>query len=336
MIFLAMDFHYVEKNKKYKRGIYPVSLKNFSKQLDEIGKKFKFISQADLLNALDGKQSLPEMSCMITFDDGISSQYENALPILKKKGIPAIFFVSSLPYVEKKACLVHKIHWIRAHLSSNKFFALVSGELKKIGKDINDLLTPEREAQAILKYRYDNKYDAKIKFLLNGVLKDGDREKIVDNIFEKIVPDEAKFCEKFYIKEKQIKELGKLGFLGLHSYRHYSLSKLSAKSLKEDLLKNKNHLERLTGTKMKSISYTYGNEVDINKRVVKACRELGLKFAFTKERAFNASLKNPLLFARADTNDVIGGKKPVFGFKSNGQIEIFGKFSFKRRVFFKE
>ena len=53
------------------------------------------------------------------------------------------------------------------------------------------------------------------------------------------------------------------------------------------------------------------------------------------ERAFNISLKNPLLFARMDTNDVIGGKYSTFDFENN-KINIFGKATMGRKIYFKE
>ena len=68
-----------------------------------------------------GKKLLPEKSCLITFDDGLKSQYENALPLLEKLKVPAIFFVNALPYAEERACLIHKVHYSRANLPPKVF-----------------------------------------------------------------------------------------------------------------------------------------------------------------------------------------------------------------------
>ncbi len=135
---------------------------------------------------------------------------------------------------------------------------------------------------------------------------------MVDTIFRQLVDDENEFIEKFYLSENQIKHLYDLGYLGLHSYRHGSLAGLSEEMLRADICKNKAHLEGLVGGRVESISYPYGSKYDINSDVVRICKEAGVKLGFTKERACNTTLRDPLLLARADTNDVIGGKYPLF------------------------
>ncbi len=51
------------------------------------------ISMDTLVAALNGKSILPEKPYVINFDDGWESQYTNAVPILKKFGVTATFFV---------------------------------------------------------------------------------------------------------------------------------------------------------------------------------------------------------------------------------------------------
>lgn len=51
------------------------------------------IPLARLIRALDGQASLPDKSIILTFDDGLESQLQLALPVLSKYRIPASFFV---------------------------------------------------------------------------------------------------------------------------------------------------------------------------------------------------------------------------------------------------
>ena len=55
------------------------------------------ISAEDLRQARNQKLALPDRPVLMTFDDGYRSVYTNASPILKKYGIPAVFFVCSEP-----------------------------------------------------------------------------------------------------------------------------------------------------------------------------------------------------------------------------------------------
>ena len=50
------------------------------------------VSFGALLEALDGKRTLPARAVVITFDDGRVNQYHNAFPLLKQLGFTATFF----------------------------------------------------------------------------------------------------------------------------------------------------------------------------------------------------------------------------------------------------
>jgi peptidoglycan/xylan/chitin deacetylase (PgdA/CDA1 family) len=50
------------------------------------------VSFGALLDALEGKRTLPPGAVVITFDDGRVNQYHNAFPLLKRLGFPATFF----------------------------------------------------------------------------------------------------------------------------------------------------------------------------------------------------------------------------------------------------
>ena len=61
--------------------------------LEENG--YKTITVSELLDALEGKGSLPEHPVLITFDDGYIDNYQCAFPILKKHNMKACIFLIS-------------------------------------------------------------------------------------------------------------------------------------------------------------------------------------------------------------------------------------------------
>ena len=78
---ISIMYHRFEENK------YPstnIKIEDFKKHLDIIkNSNFNFISHIDFLTAINSKNN--EKKILLTIDDGFSSFYENAWPILKKR-----------------------------------------------------------------------------------------------------------------------------------------------------------------------------------------------------------------------------------------------------------
>jgi peptidoglycan/xylan/chitin deacetylase (PgdA/CDA1 family) len=70
-----------------------VSKQMFESHLDWIGRRYRIVSLDEIGARLESGEEIPPKLAAITFDDGYSDFYENALPILQKKGVPAAVFV---------------------------------------------------------------------------------------------------------------------------------------------------------------------------------------------------------------------------------------------------
>jgi peptidoglycan/xylan/chitin deacetylase (PgdA/CDA1 family) len=66
----------------------------FRKDLDTFLKYYKPVVIDDLIAAAKNKQAIRERSFLITFDDGFRQVHDVVVPILKEKGIPAVFFLN--------------------------------------------------------------------------------------------------------------------------------------------------------------------------------------------------------------------------------------------------
>jgi peptidoglycan/xylan/chitin deacetylase (PgdA/CDA1 family) len=88
------DFHRSERN-----SISPmlVSTRTLEMQLDWIGKRYRFVSLDELATTMKNGGSDGRPVAAGTFDDGYRDVYDNAHPILRRKGIPyAVFVVTDL------------------------------------------------------------------------------------------------------------------------------------------------------------------------------------------------------------------------------------------------
>ena len=58
---------------------------------------YRVVSFGALVDALEGRDTLPKRAVVLTFDDGWENQYTHAFPILRRFGLTATFFVFTTP-----------------------------------------------------------------------------------------------------------------------------------------------------------------------------------------------------------------------------------------------
>jgi len=85
-----------ETGKAIDAGMMPqqlISRSLFEKEIDQIATQFDFLSIDQAVDFLEGKIHLKRDSVVVTFDDGYRGIYDHAYPILKRKGVPAVFYL---------------------------------------------------------------------------------------------------------------------------------------------------------------------------------------------------------------------------------------------------
>lgn len=292
------NYHYIrpEYNHKYP-SIFGVTPYQFRKQLLLLGNKGSFVNPFDLLNNSMKILESDENFYLITFDDGLKEQIDYALPILEKLDIPAVFFVNSRNYEDKKVSTVHKIHLLRSIISSTEFLENLP---------VIAFSNLEKE-NAMNVYKYDDKESAILKYILNFKLDFNQQEKIINTLFE-IHFDECAVLKSLYMSEKNLQYLAKKGFLGSHSHSHYPLGLLNSNLIKFELENSKEYLEKLSNSKIHMVSYPYGTPESSTNEVAAIAEKAGYKIGFTTKRGINTSTDNHLLLNRFDCNDLTGGK----------------------------
>ncbi|MCX5772247.1 MAG: polysaccharide deacetylase family protein [Candidatus Hydrogenedentes bacterium] len=75
-------------------GIMPVkTVRQFESDLDSLQRHFNLVSYNEVVAHRQGGKRLPPRAVLLTVDDGFSNAYTVVRPILKRRGVPAIFFV---------------------------------------------------------------------------------------------------------------------------------------------------------------------------------------------------------------------------------------------------
>lgn len=65
----------------------------FERQMTFLKKHFVVLSVAEFAQHLEERRPFPTSSCILTFDDGWRDNYENALPVMTKLGLPSLIFL---------------------------------------------------------------------------------------------------------------------------------------------------------------------------------------------------------------------------------------------------
>lgn len=301
-MLLVVTFHYVVQHRSgHQRAIFPVTTAELERQLELLARRFEPVGREELLGAIEGRAGLPAEACLITFDDGLRSQFELALPLLERLGVPAIFFVAGVPLAEGRPLQVHKLHAVRERLADEQII-----EYEGLREALERLPPAGQDV-----YPYDTPLAALVKRVLTTGLPAAERDRIVDALFARVCGDERRFASELYMSREQVAELERQAALGSHGYAHRPLASLGREGARRDLEHGASTLAAVTGLRPLTVSYPYGNTEAVTAEVASAAAGAGFRAGFTTERAINLTLAEPLLLGRADTNDAPGGRSPL-------------------------
>lgn len=301
---LIVNFHYF-REATYRAGIYPVSKAGLEKQIDALSRSFTFCSQTDIVEWLAADTFPSGPYCLLTFDDGLREQM-SAFELLRKKGIPAVFYVPVRPYLSESILSVHKLHYIRSRMSDRDLITI----LKQ-----NPLFAAYQFDKALLaaQYRYDSDEARTIKFFFNFVLDAGEAGEVVGDIFSTLVSDQTSFRENLYMSREDLDTLSTYQMLGSHGCDHKPLATLSQDEYRKDIFDSLDFFKDAMGVPVRSFSYPYGSKAAVNSEVAQCLSSTSVRFAVTMFRGINneADLRAQFMLKRVDTNDAPGGKNPL-------------------------
>jgi peptidoglycan/xylan/chitin deacetylase (PgdA/CDA1 family) len=184
----------------------------------------------------DGR--LPERPLAITFDDGYADNHDVALPILRKLGLPATFFVTT-GYLDGGRMFNDTV--IEA-VRQSRDSAL---DLQDLGMGVHRLSTPEQRRAAIAAILPRVKY-----------LPVGRREAVADAIAERAG---ARLPEDLMMTSAQVAALHSAGMdIGGHTVTHPILAGLPLEGARAEIVDGCARLEEITGAPVRIFAYPNG------------------------------------------------------------------------------
>lgn len=209
-------------------------------------------------------------SVAITFDDGYSDNYTQALPLLEKFEIPATFFVTT-GYIGKP------IPFWWDELQSIMLDAKISGKIRLQVGEKSIPLTPDTEERRIEVLRH-------IHPLIQH-LDVPERQEAIESLRQATGSVQIAPPGSFAMTEEQLCKMGASPFaeIGAHTVTHPKLAALSPKRQFEEIEDSRNHLENLIGKEVTSFSYPYGASIDFTKKTEHLVIASGFQRACTTE-----------------------------------------------------
>ena len=269
-----LDYHYVGENKDFNFPLHSCGLDEFRRQLDFLKNNYQIVSLAEY-SELKRKNADVAQCVSLVFDDGSAVHYDNVFPELLARKIPASFFPVASVF-EGRAPAPIKMHIVFSQIDNSK-----------IAEDLGEFL----HRKISNSYRLNDKgrlkddiLTANIKQILSE-LPMLEKERFVNSQFVKVIDDESRFCEKFFMRPKQLKKMIAAGMdIGSHSYGHAPLDSLSFDEQKSDIHRSKQIIEGVIKKKIDSFSCPFGN---YHQDTAGLLRDAGFKYAVAYNQAEN-------------------------------------------------
>ena len=304
-------FHHFHDNKHHLKSQGSISENQLYKLINFIGRKN--ILDADIFFEKLKLNRLKENEICFTFDDGIKSQIDIALPVLEDFKIKSFFFVYSSMF-EGKLDNLEIYRYFRSNFFNNidefyeVFFKELNINLEKFYKD-------NYNTTIIIKKRspFYTENDIKFRLVRDKFLDNQEYDKLMQKIFisKNFIPE--KFHKNIVFEKEDLIKLDSLGHLvGLHSHSHPTLiEKLSLDQQKMEYNKCLSIISRILNKSNNSIKFMSHPCGSYNSDTLKILDELGIELGFKqfmsveKEKGMKKINNSTLEIAREDHSEII-------------------------------
>ncbi len=296
-----ISYHYVRylKGSKFP-NLKALEFNKFKKQIQYLRTKFNILRCEDFYEILLTKKIPRKPSILLTFDDGYKDHYEYVYPYLRKYKLNGFFYLVLETLIKNKVLNVNKIQFIlERENNKDSILRYIFSKTKHLNINIDEIH---------IDTRFDDFKTVLIKQLLQYYLPEKIRNKIIDNLFKKIIDiDEKEFSKELYLKIDSIKEMinESMNF-GIHGSSHAHLGKLSNSLQKKEIDTSINFFNRnKLWNKIKTICYPNGSYNDFTLNYI---NQKKLDFGLITNPPNNISKKNigkKYILPRLDTKEFL-------------------------------
>jgi peptidoglycan/xylan/chitin deacetylase (PgdA/CDA1 family) len=247
-----------------------VSLRMLEQHLDWIGRRFQFVSLDEVGARLDSGDSSDKPIAAITFDDGYRDFHSHALPLLKKKGVPAAVFVvtdlvgTTTVQAHDKLYLLLTRRFGGQNVKPNDVPEL----LQRLGISLPNSTVTASATTPFLATR-----------LLLEILPQSDMQKLLTALESEVSISEATFEPFYSLTWEMLAGIRRAGItIGSHTRTHVLMTNESKHKVMDEVVGSREELEKRLGTGVRHFVYPDGA---FNSASVAAVAAAGYRFGYT-------------------------------------------------------
>lgn len=292
-------FHYFHDNEQIMETQGSISGRKLQEIIDVTRKQYNLISaQKFLSKTIEGR--LEDTDVCLTFDDGLSSQFKVAYPVLRANNLTAFWFVYTSVQIEGNYEKLEVYRMFRNSFDSmEKFYEAFHKEIIRGHHDRAKINWASEEAAH---YKPDAPYytenDRRFRYVRDFALLPKEYDEIISEMMKKMEFDIEKECKGIWINRDEIQKLNREGHvIGIHSHTHPTvMSNLSYGEQLEEYGTCQELLgDMLPGTEINTVSYPCDY---YNHDTLRIMDSLGVKLGFIAH--MEQYQENRLLIPRAD------------------------------------
>jgi len=268
-----------------------VSERAFIKQVELVARKAGIISLSDAAGQCMSGRIKRGLQAVISFDDGYSDNYGTAFPLLKRKGIPAVFSVSTA-YISAGQPL-----W-----DSEAIMRIMRGNIGRIDAEGFTIERGMAESARSFAFRVFDGLKSKDFAVI---------EKVLEFLREKDPCSGAE--EGRCMTREQVKELSDAGMeIGSHAVTHRSLARIPFAEAESEVNASKAEIEKVTGRRCAHFAFPFGSARDYNAELVECVRKAGYGTCLLNIHGYNRmaagifALKRTIMEEDTDVRFILG------------------------------
>jgi len=252
----GLMFHRFHKSGNLPSGQGSLTDVEFEKILNHVGTA-RFLTPQEWISRVS-TNSLQKHDLCITFDDGLRSQFDVALPVLERYKLQAFWFIFSSVFDGKIDRSEVYNRFATAEFTSfdvfvEEFFQFYSVPPKVFqSKGYGHFTQGIRE-----QFPFYTENDIKFRFLRNKFFLRSEFEKIMDSMIGAKGLSVSKIAEDLWLTNEHLQSLYENGHcIGLHSYDHpFTMADLTAEKQEEQYNRNYKHISYVTGGIVECMSH---------------------------------------------------------------------------------